>query len=189
MTAMRSVRNSPTVGFTLMEVLSAISIIAVVTSIALPSVNGFFASQQASAAAKSFLANVRLARFEAIRNGMPTRIVLTNLATTNQYRVQAIKFNPEDNFTIADFFDNNNWISLLDQDYEEVPPDITVTLNDSSLVYFTPDGRATDNWVYGYSPTPMVPRQIHFCYRDTATMTIHLTGAGGISSTEFYEEQ
>jgi Tfp pilus assembly protein FimT len=173
-----------------MEVLSAISIIAVVTSIALPSVNGFFASQQASAAAKSFLANVRLARYEAIRMGVPTRLILSDLASNNQYQVQMFTFNAEDTVSQADSLDTSNWVSILDKDTEEIDPSISISIGNHSPIYFTPEGLVTDDpWVIGSTPLPMAPRPIHFCYRDTATMTIYLTGSGGISSVEFYEEQ
>lgn len=171
-----------------MEIMVVVCILAVVASIALPSITSFHASQQASAAAKAFLSDVRRARYEAIRTGTPHRILLTQLSVANRYKVEMLNLDIETGITLADFNNASNWVSILDTDSAEIDPKVTISLADPSTIYFTPEGRATDNWILGATPVPMVPRLVHFCFGDAATMTIHLTTAGGLSSTEFYEE-
>ncbi|NLI76283.1 MAG: prepilin-type N-terminal cleavage/methylation domain-containing protein [Candidatus Riflebacteria bacterium] len=176
-----------TKGFSFMEILSVISLVAILASIGLPSVSSFHASQQTSATAKIFLADVRLGRYEAIRTGVPHRLVLSALATENSYRVEALDLPPEDGITPAQFADDTNWQSVLDGKERTLDATVSVAVSRATTVYFTPEGRVTEDWVPGMEPTPLVPRRVDFSYGN-AVMSVTLNGFGGLSSTEFYEE-
>ena len=56
-------------GFTLVEILVVIAIIAILTSVAAPSFNNVIKSNRMTSAVNSFLADMRFARSEAMRRG------------------------------------------------------------------------------------------------------------------------
>mgnify|MGYP003824190465 CR=1 FL=1 len=180
-------RSSRRLGFTLMEIMMAVSLIAIFASVADLPVNSFYAGQQAGAEAKIFLSDLRLARYEAIRTGQPHRMVLASLPTSNAYKVQVLDMNVEDNCTIANFNSDANWASVLDDEYRELSPLVNVAASRLSTLYFTPQGRIAENWTLGGELVPMVPNQIDFNYGN-ATMTLTVNSFGAVSSTEYYEE-
>lgn len=65
-------------GLTLIELLVTLAILAILMTIALPSFRDFFASNRIATASSDLVTNLNLARSEAIRRGMPVRLVSTN---------------------------------------------------------------------------------------------------------------
>lgn len=56
-------------GVSMIEIMIALAVLAILTSLALPSFNGFIANQRIRAAAESLRSGVQLARVEALRRG------------------------------------------------------------------------------------------------------------------------
>ncbi|MBF0501724.1 MAG: hypothetical protein HQM09_16415 [Candidatus Riflebacteria bacterium] len=176
-------------GYTLLELMAIVSVVAVVSTLALPSVGNFQSGARAGAEARIFLADVRAARYEAINTGHVHRLVLTKIATDNTYSVEQFSHGPEDP-TIPgpnDVADPAQWWSILDEATRELSPEVTVTADQIDTIYFTPAGKLVSNWSWGEDGVMIFPRQIFFNYGN-ATMTITLTAFGGYSSTESYEE-
>lgn len=61
-------------GFTLVELLITLSIVAVLVTLAAPSVAGLVQSSNVSSAVNTFLGDLRYTRSEAVRRGMPVVI-------------------------------------------------------------------------------------------------------------------
>ena len=67
-------------GFTLIEVLVALVIIALMVLVSLPSMTTYFQNSKISSAAQSFAAGMQVARTEAIRRNAAVQFVLTDTA-------------------------------------------------------------------------------------------------------------
>lgn len=173
---------------TLMEILVVISILAIFSSIALPAADEFMVGYRITAVSRAFLADVRLARYEAIRTQQVHRLVLTDLSTGNRFKVERFVALPEEPPESYDSNDNANWNSILEELERELPADVMITANLNSTVYFTPDGLLVDNWSTSDSGMPLLPRTVNFNCDDIATMTVQLSAHGGVSSTAVYEE-
>jgi len=172
-----------------MEMLAAITVIAAVASVAVPSTGAFYAGQRVAAEAKTFLADVRFARYEAMRTGTVHRLVLNNLAVENAYRIEAFEHAQDypGTVTTADLANDANWTSVLDEASRGLGTDLTITVSPSSTIYLTPAGKLVDSWNWGDEGIVLSSRPVHFCYGN-ATMTVTLTGFGGFSSQEYFEE-
>ncbi len=131
-----------------MEVLAGVSIIAVLSSIILPQIGSLYSDEVVSAEALNLINNIRAARYRAIEEQAPHRVVFSDDFLT--YRVQSFKgFDQGETVTLDDDkadsekFTDTNWLSIID-DYEAaLDPSIEVKV-DSSLpkcVFCWPDGR------------------------------------------------
>jgi type IV fimbrial biogenesis protein FimT len=69
-------------GFTLVELVVGLSVIAILAAIGLPSMGMFLQNSKVANAAASYYAGIQLARAEAIRRNVETQFVLTNTAIT-----------------------------------------------------------------------------------------------------------
>ncbi len=76
-------RANPASGFSLVELLTVLAIVAVVLSATVPSFSSFLQSQQMTTATNDFLAAIRLARSEAIQRG--TRVDLVPRSTDGNW--------------------------------------------------------------------------------------------------------
>lgn len=68
-------------GFTLIELVVALTIIAVMLLLGMPSMNSLFQNAKIGNAAQTLQAGVQLARAEAIRRNLPVEFVLSNVTT------------------------------------------------------------------------------------------------------------
>ena len=179
---------TPRGGFTLIEIVMVVSLVAVVSSIGVPAADSFMASQRAGAEAKTFLADVRYARYEAMRTQQYHRLVLSELASQNTYKVEVFIEPTENVITQAMVADPAKWLSTLDSDKRALSADVSVTLGNPGTIYFSPQGTLLENWVPGGYDLAILSRNVGFNYGN-ATATITLSGFGGLSSDEYYEEQ
>ncbi|MGZ8934442.1 MAG: GspH/FimT family pseudopilin [Methylobacter sp.] len=72
---MKKLRNS---GFTLLELMLVIAIIAILAALAVPSFSTTLAKQRTTGAAEAVLADLRWARAEAIKRNRNVRVTFTN---------------------------------------------------------------------------------------------------------------
>ena len=64
-------------GFTLIELMVGIAIVAILFALALPSMGALLQNNKLGSSAKSYMQGIQLARTEAIRRNTPTEFVLT----------------------------------------------------------------------------------------------------------------
>jgi type IV fimbrial biogenesis protein FimT len=69
-------------GFTLVEVLVGLAVVALLALIGFPAMGTFLQNSKLSNAAASYYSGIQLARAEAIRRNVETQFVLTNTAIT-----------------------------------------------------------------------------------------------------------
>ncbi len=67
-------------GFTLVEVMVGLAILAFLLALGVPSLSTFLQSAKLSSTAKSYYTGIQAARTEAIRRNLPVEFVLTNTA-------------------------------------------------------------------------------------------------------------
>jgi general secretion pathway protein H len=84
----RSARRSS--GYTLLELVLVLVVLAIVSAMAAPSLRGFGAGRKADEAASQFVSLTRWARTQAIADGCPYRIVIDAAAGTWRVQVQEI---------------------------------------------------------------------------------------------------
>ena len=65
-------------GFTLVELLVGISLVALLLALGLPSMSQYIQNNKISSAASNYYAGLQMARAEAIRRNVPVEFVLTN---------------------------------------------------------------------------------------------------------------
>jgi type IV fimbrial biogenesis protein FimT len=85
----RAAQRTRSPGFTLVELLIAIAIVAILASIATPSFRQFVSGQRIKTAAFDIMSALTLARSEAIKRAAPVTVVPTGGAWTNGWTVTA----------------------------------------------------------------------------------------------------
>ena len=73
-------------GFTLIELIATVAILAVLTLIAVPSMNGFIANNRIDAAAKTMMQHLKTARASAIQTNSAVRVVQVLGSTNGQWQ-------------------------------------------------------------------------------------------------------
>jgi len=117
-------------GFTLLETLIILGIIAVVLAIVLPPFFSIIQKYRAETAVEQVAMNIRFARLAAVKKRIPYRVVF-NATPTNTYQVQT---NPSK--------DLSTWVNY---DYSDtsMPKGLTILAGGISDVTFNPRGSAT----------------------------------------------
>lgn len=74
----QTVRRSQNRGFTLIELMVVLALVAILAGLAAPSYRSFIVNQQLTSASSDFLASMLQARSEAMRRGLPVAIFPKN---------------------------------------------------------------------------------------------------------------
>jgi len=179
-------------GFTLMELLAALSIIAVMASVSLPAMDTFFSSQRAAAEANQFIQNVRMAQYRATETQIYHRLYFYPDGTG--YKLSAYDrpagwnhpttVKPAD-VVVAANPASLNWVDLTGQEIIEFDPLVKFASPSVTAIFFSPDGMLLTSPENMADPIPDCVAT--FSYGNTQ-LAVNLTQIGIRSSEEFYEE-
>jgi type IV fimbrial biogenesis protein FimT len=138
-------KNLSAVGFTLVELMVAVAIVAVLTSLAAPSMRLFIGNWQVSNAVNAFMGSMQLARAEAVKKGRTVR-----MCRSSNSRTCGTGNNSPGGW-------NSGWIVYIDNDGDgsNVGPGDTVVYTQNALSNF--DGIVSNrpNPIV-YSPTGLL---------------------------------
>lgn len=144
-------RNDIKSGYTLMEVLTGLVIISIVSSIVLPGMANFYSGIQVKAEAEIFVQNVRLARYKAIGEQAVYRIIFDtdpSVMIPSAYRVQTHTFfdDPPIGTYDASTYDDGNydspyWFDAIEAGEIIFETGTEVKTNLPRTLYFWPNGQ------------------------------------------------
>jgi prepilin-type N-terminal cleavage/methylation domain-containing protein len=126
-------QKRPQNGFTLLEAMIVVGLLAVVVAILLPAFFGILQKYRAETAVEQVVMNLRFARLAAIKKRVPYKVLFFDNSSSppNTYKMQ---LNPSkdnttwDNYTLAD---------------TSIPSNLTILSGGISEVTFSPRGAAT----------------------------------------------
>lgn len=134
--------------FTMMEIMTVMAIISVVSSIVLPAITNFYSSERVKAEAEILVQNIRLGKYKAMQEQALHRLIFS--PGGDAYKVQMhtgyLEGNtPPDLSTVQTdaSYDSLNWESILDNEEISVDPMVIVTREaylKPRIIYFWPDG-------------------------------------------------
>ncbi|MBF0409329.1 MAG: prepilin-type N-terminal cleavage/methylation domain-containing protein [Candidatus Riflebacteria bacterium] len=179
-------------GYTLMELITVICIIAVFLNVGDSTTSGFFSAQRVAGNAAIFIQDIRAARFSAVNDQTYHRMYIFKdyEGCIASYVVQAYASPtiPANDIVNSRTYtaDNASWINLLDTPYREFEDDIYVRFaTGPSYIFFRPDGLLVSSPEVDSLPIP--ESQAYFSDGVTS-MTVLINAAGVIESEEWYEE-
>lgn len=181
-------------GYTLMELIAVIMVIAAVASIALPEVGNFNAGLQLLAQASILTSDLRLARSWAISEQVYTRVVFN--ADLSSWVVQEhvsggvpVIGEPSPALTVGqatDFLDVAAKWSNIDGDSRE--PDAMFQVEaipaGAPAIFFRHDGMLVSH--PSATGAPIGVKTVRFKTENGANMDVEITPNGALESTEFY---
>jgi prepilin-type N-terminal cleavage/methylation domain-containing protein len=143
--------------FTMMEVLTGLAIISIITSVVLPGIANFYSSTRVKAEASILVSNIRMARYKAIQEQSLHRIIFH--PDGGAYKIQAFipdydldyaggvpKSNSAAGVTIdADAmteYESPNWASVIDEEERVIDPGIEIYKSTflPDIIFFRPNG-------------------------------------------------
>jgi prepilin-type N-terminal cleavage/methylation domain-containing protein len=193
-------------GFTMMEVLTGLTIISVVTSIVLPGIDSFYSSSRVKAQAATLVADMREARYNAMESQALHRIILHPDGGAYKIQAYAPQYDldytggliPTDPVNIdADAYaeyDNLEWVGI-DEEEKLLDPGVEVYKGTASplpdIIFFNPDGTLGYNCDGDntYEPEsddnlPLPENYLTFIYGSSAIRVV--INAFGVLSSEAY---
>lgn len=176
-------------GYTFMEILTVIMVIAVLATITVPAVDNFNSGQRVAAEAMLFIQDVRLGRNLAVESQVYHRI---NFKADGTYTVDQYD-NPSwthlgavEDSTADALPGSTNWTNVLEEPYREFSPEVTFQRPVYySTIFFRPDGMLVSN--PSESGMPIADTVATFTY-GAATLQVCLNSTGVFASEEYYEE-
>lgn len=193
------------VGFTFIEVLTALVIISIVSSIALPSLDNFFSSTRVEANAESFTSCLRKAKYSAIQQQALHRIIFH--PDENEYKVQAyipdielgFPHSSDTNVSLLadahDEYESLDWTSITDEDFCCVDSGVTIYKSSClpQIIFIRPNGNfyydsVADNEFNGSDISPLPECMVTFNYGEAAIKVL-LNSFGLISSEAYHKDE
>lgn len=175
-------------GFTLMEVLTGMAIISIVSSIVLPGIGNFYSSIRVTAAAELFVQSFRMAKYRAMQDQTVHRIIFSDdmLAFKTQIHEPPLSATEEAILKESRNYESTYWESISDTD--EVTMDEAVEFSIGALpkqIFFWPDGQIHTSPVF--DPTQHYPFGEYFVTFSYGSSAIRVNlNALGILSSEAY---
>lgn len=194
----RSVRRA----FTMMEVMTAMAIIAVVSSIVLPGAANFYSSERVKAVAEVMVQNIRMAKYKAMQEQALHRMIFSPGGDTYKIQIHAGYIEDsgyaEPNLTtgVAENSDVNlsyaelSWESILDEEEIEIDPGVTVTRDPylaPRVIYFWPDGYLVTHDSTGIDDTnkKLLPECFMLFEYGSSRIRVYLNAMGVLSSESY----
>lgn len=178
-------------GFTLVEVTMVILIVSIMSSVVLPTTTGFYASEQASAAASILTADVRMARFRAMEFQGYVRIKF--LTDNSGWRVEELCDSVTHEAVTGEpcLPTHTEWQSIIGDETRDLDTSITIVFNPDPppWIYFRPDGLLVTAPQFDAAPLGIL--KVIFTYTDNETADgaeIEINPAGVIESKAYYRE-
>lgn len=183
-------------GFTLMEIMTVMAIISVVSSIVLPGISNFYSSERVKAEAEVLIQNIRAAKYRAMQEQALYRLVFA--PGGDAYKIQIhtgyLEGNTPPTLTTAlaePDYDGAMWESVLESDEILIDPLIMVTreayLLGHPVVYFWPDGTLVTNDSGGITEANRI--RLGECYilmeYGSSRIRIYLNAQGVLSSESY----
>lgn len=183
--------------FTMMEVMTAAAIIAIVSSIVLPGVANFYSSERVKAVAEVMVQNIRMVKYRAMQEQAVHRMIFSPTGET--YKIQIHSGFIEDSGVAKpdlvaglseENYDSINWESVLDSEEIEIDPGVTVT-RDAYLtgrtIYFWPDGYLVTHDSAGISETnkKLLPECYILFEYGSSRIRVYLNAMGVLSSESY----
>ena len=173
--------------FTMIEVMMMILIVAIMSSIALPATNNFFAGNRLAAAASILIQDVRRARYRAMQTGRTHRLVfLDATAETEGYMLQEFNGLPSNLTSNSASKVNFDWETILDDEERYFDPEVMVEIDPilPDCIFFRSDGLITEGVSFDSN---LIPQAIAtFTYGDS-DLAVTINAMGVVSSEEVFE--
>ena len=174
-------------GFTLMEIVVAITIIVAFTSVVGRGIDGFFSAQRVTTAARTFIEDYRAARFGAMNDQRYYRLYFSsdNFNYVVQSYDSAAKVAATHVTGALTNINDANWTTVIDEPMREIDPYITFQRPSSlNVMFFRFDGAVVA------APTedaaPIQDCVATFTY-GLAALAVNISSSGTMASEEFYE--
>ncbi len=188
--------------FTMMEIMVAMAIIAVVSSIVLPGVSNFYSSERVKAVAEVMVQNIRMTKYKAMQEQALHRMIFSPGGDTYKIQIHAGYLEgsgySEPNLTsgVAENADVNlsynelNWQSILETEEIELDPGVTVTRDTylaPRVIYFWPDGYLVTHDSTGINETnkKLLPECFILFEYGSSRIRVYLNAMGVLSSESY----
>lgn len=176
-------------GTTAIEALCIVLIVAVMSSIILPTAGGFYATEQSYAAAAKLTADIRLARYRAIEYQCYVRLKLdiTGAGWWVEELCDSVTGDTVEGEAVLPT--HNRWISILDEEMRENDASINISYipDPPQTIYFRPDGLLVSSYTFNASPIGI--QQVIFNFSsdpEAQGAQVDITPAGVIESKAYY---
>ncbi|HOI91579.1 MAG TPA: prepilin-type N-terminal cleavage/methylation domain-containing protein [Candidatus Rifleibacterium sp.] len=181
--------------FTMMEVMTAMAIIAVVSSIVLPGAANFYSSERIKAVAEVMVQNIRMAKYRAMQEQALHRMIFSPGGDTYKIQMHIGYFEggtpPNLSAVLTEEgYDSLNWESVLESEEVEIDPGVTVTRDvylTPRVIYFWPDGYLVTHDSTGISETnkKLLPECYILFEYGSSRIRVYLNAVGVLSSESY----